>query len=273
MLLAIDIGNSSIKFGIFDRGSLFHKFSIQTKRDYTAEELMFDRLKLVEDQFIQVDIAECIVASVVPELNTVFAQVCRELFKVTTRFVDASWDLGLNIKYDEPETLGADRLVNAYAAVRKYGAPSIICSFGTATTIDAVNGAGDFLGGVIAPGLLVSAKALQLMTAKLPNVAIEMPRTVFGTNTTGSIQAGVVLGHAAMADGVIRRMLLETAGFSASAELNIIATGGFAHLIAPEVPAITQVDENLALEGLRMLAEGGESANGGSMHRPLTSDI
>ena len=273
MLLAIDIGNSSIKFGIFDRDSLFHKFSIQTKRDYTAEELMFDRLKLVEDQFIQLDIGSCVVASVVPDLNGPVAQVCRELFKITPRFVDNTWDFGLNIKYDPPEALGADRLVNAFAAVRKYGAPSIICSFGTATTIDAVNAGGDFLGGVIAPGPLVSAKALQSMTAKLPNVAIEMPRTVFGTNTTGSIQAGIVLGHAAMADGLIRRMMLETAGFSASAELNIVATGGFTRTIAAEIPSITRVDENLTLEGLRMLAGGEGSANEAGRLRHSASDL
>ena len=263
MLLAIDIGNSSIKFGIFDRDSLFHKFSIQTKRDYTADELMFDRLKLVDDQFIQIDIATCIVSSVVPELNAVIAEVCRELFKVTPSFVDASWDFGLNINYHPPEALGVDRLINAAAAAWKYGLPSIVCSFGTATTIDAVNAAGDFLGGVIAPGMLVTSKALELMTAKLPSVPIEMPGTVFGNTTVSSIQAGIVLGHAAMTDGIIRRMLLETAGFSSSAELNIVATGGFARLIAPEVPSITQVDENLTLEGLRMLGEN-ETAKAGA---------
>ena len=262
MLLAIDIGNSSIKFGIFDGERLFHKFSVQTKRDYTAEELMFDRLKLVDQKFIQVDISACIVSSVVPELNTVVAQACREMFKVTARFVDSTWNFGLNIQYDPPEAAGTDRLVNAFAAVRKYGKPSIICSFGTATTVDAVNGAGDFLGGVIAPGILVSAKALQLATAKLPNVPIEKPATVFGTSTASSIQAGIVLGHAAMVEGIIRRMLLETAGFSSSADLNIVATGGLAGLIAPDVPAITQIDENLTLEGLRMLGENIDSANG-----------
>lgn len=262
MLLAIDIGNSSIKFGIFDGDELFHKFSVQTKRDYTVEELMFDRLKLVDRKFIQVDISACIVSSVVPELNAVIAQACRELFKVNARFVDHTWDFDLNIQYDPLEAAGADRLVNAFAAVSKYGKPSIICSFGTATTIDAVNGAGDYLGGVIAPGMLVSAKALQLSTAKLPNVPIERPGTVFGTSTVRSIQAGIVLGHAAMTDGIIRRMLLETAGFSSSAELNVVATGGFAGLIVPEVPAITQVDENLTLEGLRRLGEKIDSANG-----------
>lgn len=268
MLLAIDIGNSSIKFGIFDRERLFHKFSIQTKRDYSVEELMFDRLKLVESQFIQVDIAECVVASVVPELNPVVAQVCGELFKVSPRFVDATWDFGLTIKYDPPEAVGIDRLVNAYAASRKYGLPAIVCSFGTATTIDAVNAAGDYLGGVIAPGILVTAKALQLMTAKLPDVPIEMPGTIFGTTTAGSIQAGTVLGHALMAEGIIRRMMKETAGFSGSAMLHVVATGGFANLIAPQVQAITQVDENLTLEGLRVLSWGLNSANrvGGQRH-------
>ena len=261
MLLAIDIGNSSIKFGIFNGEELFHKFSIQTKRDYTADELMFDRLKLVDDQFIQVDIATCVISSVVPELNPVFAEVCRELFRVTPWFVDRTWDFGLNVNYDPPESMGVDRLVNAFAAVSKYGKPSIICSLGTATTIDAVNGAGDFLGGVIAPGMVVSARALQVMTAKLPNVPIEKPKTVFGTTTTGSIQAGLVFGHAAMVEGIIRRMLMETAGFSSSAELNIVATGGFAKLIAPEVPSITRVDENLTLEGLRFLGEMKNSAN------------
>lgn len=261
MLLAIDIGNSSIKFGIFNGEELFHKFSIQTKRDYTAEELMFDRLKLVDQQFIQVDIATCVISSVVPELNPVFAEVCRELFKLKPRFVDHSWDFGLDVKYEPLEALGIDRLVNAFAAVNKFGKPSIICSLGTATTIDAVNGAGDFLGGVIAPGMLVSARALQVMTAKLPNVPIEKPKSVFGTTTTGSIQAGLVFGHAAMVEGIIRRMLVETAGFSSSADLNVVATGGFANLIAPDVPSITQVDENLTLEGLRIFGEKGPSAN------------
>lgn len=177
MLLAIDIGNSSIKFGIFDGPDLFHKFTIQTKRDYTVEELMFDRLKLVDQQFIQVDIGTCIVASVVPELNAVFAHVSRDLFKVTAQFVDAEWDFGFEIKYDPPSAAGVDRLVNAFAGVAKYGKPMIVCSLGTATTIDAVNAKGDFLGGVIAPGMLTSAKALQLAASKLPNVPINKPKS------------------------------------------------------------------------------------------------
>lgn len=276
MLLAIDIGNSSIKFGIFDGSDLFHKFTIQTKRDYTAEELMFDRLKLVEQQFIQVDIATCVVASVVPELNAVIAQVCRELFKVTPQFVDETWDLGLTIKYDPPSAAGIDRLVSASAAVAKYGKPVIVCSFGTATTIDVVNAAGEYLGGVIAPGMATAAKALQLATAKLPNVPIEKPESVIGTTTVSSIQSGIVFGHIAMVEGLLARILSgfvsvpsarsvvdvsETTEGPESTEnrgtidgFRIVASGGFARMIADECKAIEIVDDNLTLDGLRLLA-------------------
>jgi type III pantothenate kinase len=245
MLLAIDIGNSSIKFGIFEGPSLFHKFSIQTKRDYTVEELLFDRLKMHEQQFIQVDIDTCVVASVVPDLNGVIGQVCRELFKVTPRFVDETWDFGLKIKYEPPSAAGVDRLVNAFAAVTKYGWPVIVCSFGTATTIDIVNERGEYLGGVIAPGMAVSAKALQLATAKLPNVPIEKPDSVIGKTTVASIQSGIVLGHIAMVEGLIAKM--QPSG-------HVIATGGFARLLAADCKAIDTVDENLTLDGLRLLA-------------------
>lgn len=258
MLLAIDIGNSSIKFGIFDGADLFHKFSIQTKRDYTAEELLFDRLKLHEQQFIQVDIDTCIVSSVVPELNAVIAQVCRELFKVTARFVDETWDFGFKINYEPPSAAGADRLVNCFAAAQKYGKPVVVCSFGTATTIDVVNAANEYVGGVIAPGMLVSAKALQLATAKLPNVPIEKPEFVIGNNTVSSIQAGVVLGHVAMAKGLLEGIIgsdLQSSISEPAPKPRVIATGGFSRLIAPEVNLIDHVDENLTLDGLRMLGE------------------
>jgi type III pantothenate kinase len=245
MLLAIDIGNSSTKFGIFDGDELFHKFSIQTKRDYTVEELLFDRLKLIEKQFIQVDIDTCIVASVVPDVNAVIAQVCRELFKINPQFVDAGWDLGFSIDYDPPEAAGIDRLVNCFAAASKYGTPVVACSFGTATTIDVVSSNNEYVGGVIAPGMATAAKALQLATAKLPNIPIEKPDAVLGKTTIASIQSGIVNGHIAMVAGLLAK--IANGG-------KVVATGGFASLIAPEVPAIDVVDENLTLDGLRMLA-------------------
>lgn len=246
MLLAIDIGNSSIKFGIFDGPALFQKFAIQTNRDYTSDELMFDRLKLHEKQFIQVDISMCIVASVVPELDSVIAEVCRELFKVSPQFVDETWDLGLNILYEPPSSAGIDRLVNSFAAVAKYGKPCIVCSFGTATTIDVVNEDGDYLGGIIAPGMLVSARALNLLTAKLPVVPIARPDNLIGNTTVESILSGIVLGHFAMVRGLLSQL---------KGNEKVVATGGFAQMISSEVDLIDIVDENLSLDGLRMLAE------------------
>ena len=244
MLLAIDIGNSSTKFGIFDGESLLHKFSIQTKRDYTAEELLFDRLKLHEKQFIQVDIDTCVVASVVPELNSVIAQVCRELFKINPQFVDAGWDFGFRIDYDPPSAAGVDRLVNCFAAATKYGTPVVACSFGTATTIDVVNAESVYVGGIIAPGIATAAKALQLATAKLPNVPIVKPEGVIGRSTLASMQSGIVNGHIAMVEGLLAK--LENRG-------KVVATGGFARLIGPEIGAIDTIDENLTLDGLRLL--------------------
>lgn len=245
MLLAIDIGNSSTKFGIFDGDSLLHKFSIQTKRDYTAEELLFDRLKVHEQDFIQIDIDTCVVASVVPELSAVIEQVCNELFKITPRFVDAGWDFGFPIDYDPPSAAGVDRLVNCFAAAAKYGTPVVACSFGTATTIDIVSDENVYVGGIIAPGMATMAKALQLATSKLPEVALTAPDAIIGKTTVTSIQSGIVNGHVAMIEG-----LLKSIGSSGKT----VATGGFARMIASQTSAIDIVDENLTLEGLRLLA-------------------
>lgn len=245
MLLAIDIGNSSTKFGIFDGELLLHKFSIQTKRDYTVEELLFDRLKVHEEDFIQIDIDTCVVASVVPELNNVISQVCDQLFKITPRFVDATWDFGFAIDYHPPSAAGADRLVNCFAAASKYGSPVVACSFGTATTIDVVSADNAYIGGIISPGMATMAKALQLETSKLPNVTIESPETVVGKTTVASIRSGIVNGHIAMVEGLLKRI---------GPNGKVVATGGFAKLIAAETAAIDVVDENLTLEGLRLLA-------------------
>lgn len=245
MLLAIDIGNSSTKFGIFDGDSLLHKFSIQTKRDYTAEELLFDRLKVHEQDFIQIDIDTCVVASVVPELSAVIEQVCNELFKITPRFVDAGWDFGFAIDYDPPSAAGVDRLVNCFAAAAKYGTPVVACSFGTATTIDIVSDENVYVGGIIAPGMATMAKALQLATSKLPEVTLTAPDAIIGKTTVTSIQSGIVNGHVAMIEGLLKRI-----GSSGKT----VATGGFARMIASQTSAIDIVDENLTLEGLRLLA-------------------
>ena len=245
MLLAIDIGNSSTKFGIFDAEDLLHKFSIQTKDDYTVEELLFDRLKLHEQQFIQVDIDTCIVSSVVPALNGVISQVCYELFKIRPRFVDSTWDFGFTIDYDPPSAAGVDRLVNCFAAASKYGTPVVACSFGTATTMDVVDAEDRYAGGIIAPGMATMAKALQLATAQLPRVTIEKQDNILGKSTEESIRSGIVNGHVAMIEGLLKRM--NQGG-------KVVATGGFASLIASGTSTIDVVDNNLTLDGLRLLA-------------------
>jgi type III pantothenate kinase len=255
MLLAVDIGNSSIKFGIFDRISLVHKFSVATKLDYTANELIFDRFHVLDETFIQLKFTSAIVVSVVPELNDVIAEVCFELFKVRAVFVDHTLDLGMQIDYDPPSSLGADRLVSAFSAKELYGPPAIVCSFGTATTIDLVDAKGTFRGGMITPGMGTMAASLHSRTAKLPYVHIQRPEGVVQRSTDGAIMSGVYNGHAAMASGLIELVRAEYyAANPGSSPIKVIATGGFAGLLSRDVESFDLVDENLTLSGLRLVA-------------------
>ena len=248
MLLAIDIGNSSIKFGVFDGASLVDKFLIQTKRDSTIEELLFDQLKYVEDRFPLVD--SSIVSSVVPEIDKIVQQACGKVLNLTPVFIDHKFDFGLKINYEPITAVGTDRLINASAAADKHGKPVIVCSFGTATTIDAVNVSGEYLGGAIAPGMNTLAEALHLKTSKLPHVEIEKPESVFGNTTVDSIRSGVFFGYVGLVDGIIRRMSDELCD-----QPKVIATGGFARLVSENTDLINIVDENLMLDGLRILFE------------------
>lgn len=266
MLLAIDIGNSAIKFGIFDADSLVDKFLIQTKLDYTVEELLFDRLRYINEQFFQID--SVIVSSVVPELDEIMRQACKNLLKVTPVFIDGEFNFGLQIKYEQ-SAAGSDRLVSAASAAHKYGKPVIVCSFGTATTIDAVNSEGEYLGGAIAPGMNTLAEALHLKTSKLPHVAIDKPLSVIGSTTVDSIRSGVFFGYIGLVEGLITRINSElishdvgsqggdassyTAAVTRSQKIKVVATGGFARTVADSCDQIDIVDENLLLDGLRML--------------------
>lgn len=254
MLLAIDIGNSLIKFGVFEGARLFDKFSISTKRDYRPKELQFDRLRYADGRFLEIHTV--VVSTVVPELKEVVRRASQKQFKATPVFVDHAKDFGLVNKCEPLESVGIDRLVNASAAARKYGKPVIVCSFGTATVIDAVNKHGEFLGGIIAPGLRTMADSLQRSAAQLPAIEIEKPKGVIGNTTAAAIRSGVVNGHIAMTEGLIKRFLTDKQAFgSAKFSVKVIATGGFAPLIAPHIKAITKVDENLTLNGLRLLAD------------------
>lgn len=268
MLLAIDIGNSTIKFGVYDRETLISRFAIPTDRNTNADQL--DKIiKSAEmeglarpgetpgtaDNKLQPpaiaggsDWVAVIISSVVPELENPFREFCEKHLGVKPVFVDHTFDFGLKIKYDPVSSLGTDRLIAAFAAVRKYGSPCIVCDFGTATTIDAVNAGGEFLGGVITPGMNPLSEALHLNTSKLPSVSIEKPSSVFGNTTIGSIQSGIFYGYIGLVEGILTRMIREIGETP-----KVIATGGFAKLIAENCELIEIVDENLMLDGLRLL--------------------
>ncbi len=245
MLLAVDIGNSSVKFGLFENEILQRKFSIPTVRTLTADEIYSQIFPQISSK-----ISAVIVSSVVPELKISFHELFLKNFNIEPIFVDNSFDFGLEIKYFPPENLGADRIIAAFAAARKYGKPAIICDFGTATTIDAVNSRNQYLGGIIAPGINTFSEALFSKTSKLPRVEIKKPEKVIGNSTVSSIQSGIFYGCVGLVEGILRRMIREL-----NETPRVIATGGFAALIAENCPIIETVDENLMLDGLRMIYE------------------
>ena len=243
MLLAIDIGNSNIKFGIFDEERLISKFSVPTKCDLTA-----DYLRSAVGSNLNLPISSAIVCSVVPEINAPLAKYLRTICDIAAVFVTSDLDFGLAIKYEPIESAGTDRLVNAFAAAGKYDTPCIVLSFGTATTIDVVNEKRELLGGLIAPGMAIMAKALHLNTAKLAEVEIAKPDAVIGRSTKASIQAGIYYSQVGLVESAVSRIGHEIGGTP-----KVIATGGFASLIAENTKTIDIVDENLLLDGLRML--------------------
>jgi type III pantothenate kinase len=242
MLLAVDIGNSSIKFGLFDRESLVSRFTIPAAFFQDPVELK----KLSES--LPSDIEEVLVSSVVPELNGPLSDFSQTHFGINPIFVDHTFDFGFEINYQPPTAVGIDRLVAASAAVQKYGKPCIVCDFGTAATIDAVNSAGQYLGGVITPGITTLSHALFQKTSKLPEIEIEKPDSVIGNSTASAIRSGVYYGYIGLVEGLLKRMIDEM-----GEKAVVVATGGFAEMIAAEVPAIEIVDKDLLLEGLQML--------------------
>ena len=243
MLLAIDTGNTTMKFGIFDRENLIEKFVIPTVRHQTADDIY----SLVNSNLPQ-KISGVIVSSVVPEVQISIENFIENRFGITPLFVEHDFDFGLKIKYNPPQAVGIDRLVAAFAAAEKYGKPCIICDFGTATTLDVVNSDGEYLGGVIVAGMNLLADALFQKTSKLPKIDIEKPKNVIGSSTIEAIQSGIYFGYIGLTDGIIERMLGES-----GEKPNIIATGGFARAITDDSKFIEIYDENLMLDGLRLI--------------------
>ncbi len=243
MLLAVDIGNTNIKFGVFEDDRLVFKLSVPTIRDLTGEGLA----KVVGSRIKQT-IESAIISSVVPEIDAAVSGFLRSALEVEPVFVRNDFDFGLTIKHEPLSDAGSDRLVNAFSAVEKYGAPCIVCSFGTALTIDVVNKYRVLLGGLIAPGLNALAAALKTTTSKLPEVEIAKPADVIQNTTVGSIQSGIVYGYF----GLVEELLTKTKN-EIGDTTRVVATGGYAALIAENTTQIDVIDDNLLLDGLQKL--------------------
>jgi len=249
MLLAIDIGNTNVVWGIFNGSTLTAHWRLATDPKTTADEYGVLCVNLLaRSGYLPEQVTGAIVSSVVPALTGTFESVVTAYFRRTPLLVSSDMDTGLSLKYRNPSEIGSDRIVKAVAAFHKYRRDLIIVDFGTATTFCAVTRTGDFLGGVIAPGLGISAEALFARAAKLSKVELTRPKTVIGTDTAGSIQAGLVFGYAGLVDAVVRRMDQELGRPS-----YVLATGGLASVIAPETTSIQKIEPLLTLEGLQLL--------------------
>lgn len=251
MLLVIDVGNTNTSLGVYEESELIAHWRLATARNRTVDEYGLQARNLFELAGLDFKTITAIaIASVVPPLNYTLKQMAEVYFHLSPLFVGDTTEIGLKVLYEPPSDVGADRLVDAVAAIEKYGAPCIIVDFGTATTFNAINPEGEYLGGVITPGIMISADALFERTAKLPRVDIKRPTTVIGSSTIAAMQSGLYYGYVGLVDGVLRKMLAELGGSP-----RVIATGGLAPLIATGSELIELVDDTLTLEGLRLVYE------------------
>jgi type III pantothenate kinase len=250
MLLAIDLGNTNTVFGVYDANDqLIMHWRLSTQKERTVDEygILLRNLFALE-KIDAKKIRRVIVSSVVPPLDPVLLEMASSYFSVQPVFVTHE-NAGIPILYDDPREVGADRIVNAVAAIHKYGNPAIVVDFGTATTFDAITSAGEYRGGVIAPGIVISAEALYEHAAKLPRIEIQKPTQVIGTSTVGSMQSGLFYGYVALVDGILTRMKKEL-----GEKTRVIGTGGQAPFICQETKLIETVDPNLTLDGLQLVA-------------------
>lgn len=251
MLLVIDVGNTNIVYGLLDGTRLVHQFRVETSRGRTADEYAVVVRQLLSMRNVApADVKAAIIASVVPALTEPMLDLVRRGFGLEPLVVGPGIKTGMSILYENPREVGADRIVNAVAAYERFHSGLIVVDFGTATTFDCVTPKGEYMGGVIAPGIQISADALFARAAKLPRVEIQRPPKVVGRNTQHSMQSGIVYGYVGLVDGLVDR-LVEEMGFPCA----VVATGGLARLIAPLSRTIKEVDDDLTLTGLRILYE------------------
>ncbi len=251
MIFVMDVGNTNIVLGLYEGKELVKHWRISTNRSSTVDEYGMMVYNLFQHASISMsEIEGTIISSVVPPLTPTLERACLKYFDKTPLVVGPGLKTGLNIKYENPREVGADRIVNAVAALELYGPPLIIVDFGTATTFCYLDENGHYLGGAIAPGIGISTEALYQRAAKLPRIELVKPKQPIGRNTVTSMQAGIIYGYAGQVDGIVTRIMEE---FGTTPQ--VIATGGLAELISDESRTIQIVNPYLTLQGLQLLYE------------------
>jgi type III pantothenate kinase len=251
MLLVIEVGNTNTKIGVYEGPRLLTSWRLTTRREQTADEYGVFIETLLRTRGIQAtQIAGVAISNVVPPVQQTLEWMTEKYFNVTPFTVEPASDAGMPLMIDNPRELGSDRVVKSVAAIAIYGPPLIVIDFGTATTFDCVNARGEFIGGAISPGITTAMDALILRAARLYRVELVRPKEAIGRNTVTNIQSGLVYGYAGLADGIVDRMKQEMGD-----DTKVIATGGHASLIAEVARSVQHVNEDLGLEGLRMLYE------------------
>jgi len=251
MLLALDAGNTNITIGVFEHDRSIAQWRLSTVHDQTADEwgiLLRNLFSLSQLDLAKID--GIIIASVVPPLDASLAAMGRRYFQTEPLFVTWQTDTGLQIRYDNPREVGADRIVNSLAAFRKYGGPSVVVDLGTAITFDVISKDAEYLGGLICPGIGIAVEGLFSKTARLPLVDVREPESLIGKNTVGSMQSGLYYGAIGMIDGILERLIAELGPAT-----RVIGTGGQVRLFTGGSRYLKEADEGLTLEGLRMIWE------------------
>jgi type III pantothenate kinase len=251
LLVLVDVGNTNTVFGVVEKGEVVESFRLSTDSERTADEYGALLLPLFQLRGVDPRAAEAVViSSVVPPLHLTLDHMAQRFFGKKPLFIEPGVRTGMPIRYDNPSEVGADRIVNAVAAREKYGAPVVVVDFGTATTFDVVNEAGEYAGGIIAPGIMISAEALFAHASRLYRVDVRRPTELVGKNTAAAMQAGIYYGYIGLVDGILERLLAEIPNVR-----TVVATGGQADLIASGSKFIREVDPMITLIGLKLIYE------------------